>query len=490
MRVMLINPKYERYTRSLCPPLGILSIGTYLEANGHEVKVLNRAVKATDITKEFDSFKPDIIGCSFLSVMPFNDGIMISKEAKKRNILVVWGGPFVTSVPKLVLDLPFVDLLSMGEGEETWLELANTYKTGDIFSIKGIAYKKDGEIVITPERPFTDLSILPNINYELIDIEKTYEKRYDYDRCFAMYLSKGCTGHCTFCYNTDFHHNCRRQRPISQFLEEAKYMKEKHGINAIMFSDELFCKDKNNLHEVCNAIIDSGLDLKWGCMSKIGICDKEEYQLMFDAGCRWIEFGIESGAKSVLKRMKKGMNVERVPYEIACCQEIGIVTLCYIIVGFPDETEEELRETCDLLNRIKSTRVVCSYFNPLPGSEIYNKLVSEGKFTPPDKLQAYINPPIFYSPKPNLSRIPSKDLKVIRSTLLINSFFQKNFSTSQKQKFSLAIGDVKAAIKNVKKDTVSATLKQFFISGYEFLDMLFYAKCFPLTLKKYGLHKN
>lgn len=489
MRIMLINPKYERYTRSLCPPLGILSIGSFLEKNGHEVKVLNRAVKATDITEEFDAFKPDIIGCSFLSVMPFNDGIFVSKEAKKRGILVVWGGPFVTSVPKLVLDLPFVDLISMGEGEETWLELANTYKTGDIYQIKGIAYKKGEEIIITPERPFTDLSILPNINYELIDIEKTFEKRYDYDRCFAMYLSKGCICHCTFCYNTDFHHNCRRQRPISQFLEEAKYMKEKHGINAIMFSDELFCKDKQNLHEVCHAMLASGLDLKWGCMTRIGVCDKEDYQLMFDAGCRWIEFGIESGSKSVLKRMKKGMDVDRVPYEIACCQEIGIVTLCYIIVGFPEETEAELKQTCELLNRIKSTRVVCSYFNPLPGSEIFNTLVKEGRFSPPDTLQAYINPPIFYSPKPNLSNISSKDLKVIRSTLLINSFFQKSFASSQKKKFSLAAADIKTAIVNVKKDTVSATIKQFFISGYEFLDMFFYAKFFPGTIKKYGLKK-
>lgn len=487
MRIMLINPIYERYTRSLCPPLGILSIGSYLKKNGHEIKVLNRAVKANDINKELDSFVPDIIGLSFLSVMPFNDGIMISKEAKKRGILVVWGGPFVTSIPNLVLDLPYVDLISMGEGEETWLELANTYGKGDIYSIKGIAYKKGNDTIITEERPFTDLSILPNIDYELIDIEKTFEKRYDYDRCFSMYLSKGCTGHCTFCYNTDFHHNCRRQRPIQQFIEEAKYMKEKHNINAIMFSDELFCKNKENLREVCNAIIDSSLDLKWGCMSKIGICDEEDFQLMYDAGCRWIEFGIESGSKDILKKMKKGMNVERVPYEISCCQKIGIVTLCYIIVGFPGETEKDLISTCQLLREIKSTRMVCSYFNPLPGSEIFNDLVAQGKFDPPDNLKAYINPPIFYSPKPNLSLVKTKDLKVVRSTLLINSFFQKNFAKSQKERFSLAKGDVKAAIKNVKKNTVLGTIKQFMMSAYEFLDIFFYANFFPKTKKKYGL---
>ena len=73
MRVLLINPKFDRYTRTLCTPLGLLSIATYLEVHGHEVKLLNRAAKFTDIEKEFDDFKPDMIGCSFLSPMPLKD---------------------------------------------------------------------------------------------------------------------------------------------------------------------------------------------------------------------------------------------------------------------------------------------------------------------------------------------------------------------------------------------------------------------------------
>ena len=488
---MLINPIFERYTRSKCPPLGILSIATYLIQNGHEVKILNRLIEVTDYNKEFDEFKPEIIGCSFLSVMPFNDAIEISTEAKRRGIYVVWGGPFVSSVPELVFQLKCLDAISIGEGEETWLDLCNTLeKGGDVSRVKGMAYLENGKVIYTPEREFTDLAKLPQINYELIHIDKSFEKRYDFDRSLPMYLSKGCPGHCTFCYNTAFHKNCRRQRPIEQVIAEAKYMKEKYKINAITFSDELFACSKENVREICNALIESGLDLNWGCMMRIGICDEEEYRLMYDAGCRWIEFGIESGSKTVIKRMKKGMNVDRVSYDVDICKELGIVVLCYIIVGFPDETEEELKQTCELVNKIQSSRIICSYFNPLPNSEIFNELVESGRFTPPKDIHDYINPPIFYSPKPNLSNVKSKDLKVVRSSMLWSSFTQKRFTKNDKNNYSLAKKDIEDIIKGLKGNGLKAGIENLFISAYEFLDIFFYANFFPITKKKYGLNKK
>ena len=124
----------------------------------------------------------------------------------------------------------------------------------------------------------------------------------------GMYLSKGCTGHCTFCYNTAFHKNCYRSRNIDLFIEEVKYLKENHGLKAIAFTDELFGRNKETLREICTKFIEADLGVYWGGMTKIGLFDKEDFQLMHDAGCRWLEFGIESGAKTTLARMKKGYN--------------------------------------------------------------------------------------------------------------------------------------------------------------------------------------
>lgn len=489
MKVLLINPAPEHYTRARCAPLGVLSIGSYLQSKGHTVRILNRAVTSTNIKLELDDFKPDFVGCSLLSVMAVKDSRMISEEAQKKGITVVWGGPYVSSIPEMILELGCVDFISMGEGEATWLELVDTAENGgDVYSVKGLAYKKDGKFIKTADREFLDLSILPPIDYSLIDIQKTFYKNYDYDGIMGMYISKGCNGHCTFCYNKDFFSNCRRTRDVSTFIEEAKLLKEKYGMKAIAFTDELFGYDKATLHKICNALIEAKLDLHWGGMTKIGLFDKEDFQLMYDAGCRWLEFGVESGSMSTLARMKKALNPEMVEKDLMNCKEVGIITLSYFIVGFPGETPEDLKATCELVNKISYTKFVCSYFSPLPGSEIFEKVVSEGKYTPPKSINECMKTKIFYSPKPNLSEVKSLHLKVVRCHILWRSFTKKQFSDNGKIDYSVARKDIIDVLKSLKGHGFKEGVIQFIASGYEFLDIFFYGNFFPGIVKKYGLN--
>ncbi len=488
MKVLLINPAPEHYTRARCAPLGVLSIGTYLNANGHTAKILNRAISSTDIEKELEDFKPDFIGCSLLTVMCARDSITVSKAAKKRNIVTVWGGPFVSASPEMTLDLDCVDIVSLGDGEETWLDLLDTAaQGGDIYSVKGIAHKKDGKLITTPAREFTDLSKLPPIDYSLIDIQKTFYKNYGYDGIMGMYASKGCDGRCTFCYNHDFHNSCRRPRPVDVFVSEAKELKEKYGMKAIAFTDEFLGGNKESLRELCNALIEADLKLHWGGMTKIGVFDEDDFKLMYKAGCRWLEFGVESGAQTTLARMKKGMKLSSVEKDLEICKKIGIISLCYFIVGFPDETEDELKQTCELLNKISYTRFVCSYYSPLPGSEMCTKLVADGRHTLVTTMKDAMKTKIFYSPKPNFSKVKTLDLKVVRSNLLWSSFSKKTFGESEKVDYSVARKDILDVLKSLKGHGFISGVEQFFASAYEFADIFFYANFFPSILKKYGL---
>lgn len=88
MKIFLINPAPKHYTRARCSPLGVLSIASYLNANGHTAKVLNRAITSTDIAAELDEFRPDFIGCSLLTVMAVSDSIAVSEEAKKISPMI------------------------------------------------------------------------------------------------------------------------------------------------------------------------------------------------------------------------------------------------------------------------------------------------------------------------------------------------------------------------------------------------------------------
>ena len=81
MRALFINPAMERYTRQVAMPLGLLSIATYLQANGHSVKILDRTIKTTSIKKEMESFRPDVVGVSVLSMKSFSDAERVSKAA-------------------------------------------------------------------------------------------------------------------------------------------------------------------------------------------------------------------------------------------------------------------------------------------------------------------------------------------------------------------------------------------------------------------------
>ncbi len=490
MKVMLINPATEKYTHCICTPLGLLSIATHLNNHGHNAMLLERTVRTTDFNAELDSFQPDVIGVSVYSLKSFNDAIFVSKVAKQRGILVVWGGAFISASPQMTLDLGCIDYISIGEGEATWLDFCNTYDAGgDISAIKGLAYLKNGKLIMTPQRDFIDLASLTPIDFSLLEIPPFLHTEYSWDNVFAMYMSKGCFAHCTFCYNTAMHHNTYRRRPVEHFIEEITDLVNNHGVRAVSFADELFCRNSAEAREFCDAVLNCDVEFTWGCMMRTGILSKDDLAYMYKAGCRWIEFGVESGSPEVLKKIKKCVDYGKIVQTFEDCWEVGIITLAYFIVGFPDETPEQLRETVALAKRINRSRFVFSYYIPLPGSDLFNELVDGGKYSPPLKIAEYAKTKLFYSPKPNLSKVPAKDLKVIRSYFLWNSFSRREYA-KEHRRFAIARKDIEDAFEGIFRYGFKAGIPQFFISAYEFLDIWFYANFFPGIKKKYDLNQG
>ena len=123
MKVLLINPDVGYYTRALSNPLGLLSIGTYLKQAGHEVMIYDRCVDKTSLKAVIKSFNPGIVGVSVMSSRGLKDAIKVSKAIKASGIKVVWGGQLPSMQTELVLENDYVDMVSYGEGEETWKEL-------------------------------------------------------------------------------------------------------------------------------------------------------------------------------------------------------------------------------------------------------------------------------------------------------------------------------------------------------------------------------
>lgn len=490
MKILFVKPATEKVNRAFSFPLGIMSIGTYLEKNGHTVKIIDRAIcKKGDFKNELNDFAPDLVGLTLNSFRSFKDAKYLSETIRQYGLPVIWGGVFATTCSDDVLREEYVDMVSMGEGEETWLELAQ-WKEGKrtLETIKGMAYKKDGAVVYTPERPFMDLSMLTPTDFTLVDVPKYFQAFYDCKQAVYLYLAKGCIGQCTFCYNKKFNHQTYRRRPLEHLFAEVKYLKENYGCDGVYFADELFCRSNAEVKEIIPAFKNNMCGVKWGFQTRIGIIHQEDFQPLDDAGCRWIDFGIESGCPDTLRKIKKGIPFDLILPSLEWCSKTKITSLCNFIIGFPDESADSVKMTVEMAKKIKATQKSFFYYGPLPGAELYDQLVAQGKWTPPETLTDYKKVRYYNNPDPNFSKVPYKDLKVIRSYFLWGSF-TGSYSYSSNSRMLLANKLITEMLKRVFSDNFFQSIGLLFSAASEFLNIFYYAHFFPAIRKKYELYK-
>ena len=492
MKILLISPSIGYYTsnRGLSNPVGLLSIGTYLKQNGHDVKIYDRCINTTKIDNVINDFFPDIVGISVISSRGLKDAIKISKYIKETiGKPVVWGGPLPSMQIDLVLENDYVDIVSFGEGEETWKELADCYESNKpIDSILGIAYKKDGKIIENPCRPFSDLGDMPIADWSMIDVPKYMQTYMGCNRMLHIYSSKGCPCRCAFCPNVNFHKSTHRKRPNDKVIEEIKDLIDNYGVDGIFFTDELWVLKRSDMQDFCQKVHESHLDFHWGIELRIGMFNEEDFQTMYDAGCRWIFFGVETGSPEMSKRIHKNIKLEEIKPTIDALKKIGITSACCFIIGFPDETVEQLRDTVRLINTVDANISVVSHLTPLPGTEIYNEVVSQKRFKAAESLEDLANEVTSDSIVKNLSTVPIKDLLVIRSWYHWKSFTKKSSSATGKS-FEFA----KETIFNGLHSISSKGPIFFFVNGFkalhDFLYIFWYSHAYPNIIKKYDLKK-
>lgn len=433
MNVLLIAPKLQFNIDTPPMPLGLLAIGTHLKKLGYNVKIFDRSMQSTTLTNLYNDFSPDIIGVSIISTRMLKDAIVVSKFFKNRDIPVVWGGIFASEIPEIILKESFVDYVSIGEGEKTWEEIiCYLEKKQSISEIAGLAYKENGKVIINSERKFLSPEEIPSIDYSLINIDE-YTNDYGSDigrKMVWLYTAKGCPHQCTFCYNKAFNKCLYRRRPTESYMNEVKYLIEETPTDSIFFADEIWCHSKKDLRQRCEEIKNSGIDFTWGCFMNVGVLDREDFEYMYECGCRLIYFGIESGSQNILDKVKKPIKIDLAVSEIKACFEAGIAPFVSFIIGFPDESEEDLRKTVKILEKVSFYgKLFCYFYIPYVGSELFNDLTNKGKLRNIKNLDDInMNFPfntIIKDSSRNLSKVPTKDLNLIYSYSLLWSFYNK-----------------------------------------------------------------
>lgn len=488
MRILLVNSISYYVKQKAAIPLGLLSLATYLTQNGHAVRIYDRTVEGSSVSKQISAFAPDIVGVSSLGIKSFNDAMKVSKAAKKKNIPVVWGGQIPTLIPELVLKSGCVDYVIMGDGEITFLALLEALENkAPLRAVDGLAYLENGVAVINREREDVDLSLLPVIDFRFVEPEKYYVRNMGHDKMLHTYSSKGCIGSCTYCYCPGYS-KCRwRARPVEYCIEELKYLVKHHSIDGFYFVDDLFAPNKERVFEVCDKLIESGLGLVWSCDMRTDTCTEEILQKMFDAGCRWIFFGVESGSSERQKSIKKRLDAEKTKETIELCKKIGIWTTTSFVIGFPDETQEELKQTLDLIDRVQSDVKIAALYGPMPKSEMYNDLVKNHRLSEPVSYAEWEELAIIDKIGNNYSEIPARELKVIANFFLFSIIAGKKTNKEAKQTSKVWSKRLAGLVFDIIKRGNIKAIYILVLSAREFFEMVFYATMFPKIRKKYGL---
>jgi radical SAM superfamily enzyme YgiQ (UPF0313 family) len=378
MRVCLISPPYDSAVKSVVgvssPPLSLAYLASVLR-DEHEVKIIDSNIldyTMEDVRRELREFYPDIVGVT--SVTPsIPQAYHVAKMAKevRNDCIVLIGGSHATFLPHQTLkECEFIDIVVREEGEETVQELLKAVENGEIEKVKGITFRKGGHIVSSEPRPFIkDLDEIPFPSWDLLPIDKYqfYGKRY-----MAMLTSRGCPFGCSFCASSRLFGGFWRCRSPENVLEEIKTIYENYKIRNIEFIDDTFTLNIRRAEEICNGIIEQGLDISWGASSRVDTLTKGLVEKMKKAGC-WILFlGIESGCQKILDAIGKRITVEQVRKAVKTVKQAGIKILGSFILGFPQDDDESIKQTINFAKSLDLDYAEFSILTPYPGTPVFD----------------------------------------------------------------------------------------------------------------------
>ena len=317
---------------------------------------------------------------------------------------------FGTHVTPMTLEtmrpFPALDLILRGEPEMTLRELLDTLEgkspsdprvakmladtrfdssapgsANALASIAGLAWRENGEIVINPDRPFIpDLDDLPVPLHELLPLDKQRMPMIKGPFTFIV-TSRGCPAGCKFCIKHVSYQTSVRLRSPERILEELQRL-AKLGVHNVNMYADLFTVNREQVVGLCNLIIESGLKVKWTCNSRVDYVDSEMLQLMSQAGCWFISWGIESANEQILKRTHKGYRKEQAIRALNWAHDARINNWGYFIIGLPGETEETIQETIAYAKQLPLDIALFHIAAPYPGTPFFYEVVQNGWFRP------------------------------------------------------------------------------------------------------------
>jgi radical SAM superfamily enzyme YgiQ (UPF0313 family) len=401
MRVTLINPPItpqERYGSVVKEgagkqaPLGICYIAAVLKQNKIPVSIIDAEAENLDysqIIARLKKFGATAVGITSTTVA-FHRALELARRIKKadKDIFVFIGGPHVSALPELTMKFDCFDVGVMGEAEYTVLELIQALSSGqaqqlDYSIIPGLICRKDGQILRSPPRPLiSNLDELPYPARELLPDSELYNPppmNYLRKPVLSVITSRGCPNQCTFCDHGVFGHKFRCHS-AKRVVEEIKMLIKDYGAREISIVDDTFSVDKKRVFEFCKLLKKNHIHLPWNARISENTVTKEMLKVMKEAGCWYLEIGIETGSPRVLKDIRKGTTLEKIADIVTYADKLGFRVKGFFIIGHPTDTKESIEQTIEFAKSIPLTDIVTTIFTPFPNTPAYEQAKQHGHF--------------------------------------------------------------------------------------------------------------
>ena len=352
------------------PPTDLMYLAAVAEKAGLEAKIADYS-QGGDFKKDLKEFCPDYLLINVATPTFKSDlgALTVAKEICPDVVTIAKGAAFLTVAFEVMYFQKDLDLILFGEPEDT---LKEVLEEKDYSKILGLYYRDDLRAKFTGSRPFIeDLDKLPYPARHLVD--NNIYRRPDNNKVQAVIkVSRGCPFHCFFCLATPVSGAKVRKRSAENIIEEIKECVDKYGITNFLFWSDIFNIDKVWVMDLCQKIIDSGLKITWSANTRADTADEEMAQKMYEAGCRLVSIGVESGSQEMLDKIGKRITLDDVRLTVKIFKKAGIRIYNFFVIGLPWEDEDTVEDTIDFAIELDSDFISFYTATPLPGSKFYD----------------------------------------------------------------------------------------------------------------------
>jgi radical SAM superfamily enzyme YgiQ (UPF0313 family) len=384
--ILLINPNTMK---PLIAPIALDYLVSFLQKRGYRVDLLDLAFCSEPrkaIADYLQDRRVDIIG---ITIRNTDDCYFASQEfliPRIKRIVgwirefskapVVFGGCGFSVMPRQILDYCGGDYGIKGDGERSFEKLARSLlNKADPLDISGLVYRINGEIRINePDQP------------ELIEYEASDRNAVDNLRYFSeggqgsIETKRGCNKGCIYCADPIAKGRKIRVKAPAVVIEELKKL-YLQGVDCLHICDSEFNNPPEHAAAVCKAIIKSKLGriIRWYTYASPKPFSESIAQLMKEAGCAGIDFGVDSGNNSILRSLGRDFTVTDIMDAAEICHKQEIPFMFDLLIGGPEETRATVAETISLMKHITPTCVGISLgVRIYPGTILAQKVEAEG----------------------------------------------------------------------------------------------------------------